>query len=75
MKLIDFLLVRNRYDGNELFYFLILNDRLIRNMPIAINIDAKIRMIISFNNRISIPMIISPIPNFKRALEPCFLIS
>ena len=75
MKLIDFLLVRNRYNKNDLFYLLVLKERLIRNIPIAINIDARTRMISSFSNRISSPTTMRPIPNFKRKLEPCFFMS
>ena len=50
--------------------YLILNEVVIRKIPKAINIEAKIRIIISFNNRMSKPININAIPIFKRRLEP-----
>ena len=40
-------------------------------MPIAINIDAKIKIIISFKSKINNPKAIRAMPNFSKRLDPC----
>ena len=50
--------------------YLILNEVVIRKIPKAMNIEAKIRIIISFNNRMSKPIKINATPIFKRRFEP-----
>ena len=51
-------------------YYLILNDTVIKKIPTAINIDAKIKIIISLRTRISSPKAIRVIPPFKNRLDP-----
>ena len=50
--------------------YLILNEVVIRKIPKAMNIEAKIRIIISFNNKISKPIKINTIPIFRRRFGP-----
>mgnify|MGYP000140264349 CR=1 FL=1 len=52
-------------------YYLILKDVVIKNTPTAIKIDAKIKIIISFNIRISSPKAIRVMPAFNKRLDPC----
>ena len=50
--------------------YLILNEVVIRKIPKAMNIEAKIRIIISFNNKISKPIKFNTIPIFRRRFGP-----
>jgi len=52
------------------FFYLILKDTVIKKKPIAINIDAKIKIIISFKSRINNPRAIRAMPNFSKRLDP-----